>query len=344
MIAKINIVLGVLLVGAVIALWKVPAQTAQDSGALTAVKVDKAPVLDGKIEDMWNKAKEVKISVIGGANLPKGGTEVSLKAVYTATDVYFLAQWRDPTHSLQRAPWKKQADGSWVKLIDPADKGGDNNKYYEDKFSMIWNINMTGFEAAGCMVACHAGEAGKPYGNKYTANAGELGDIWHWKSVRTGPVGQVDDQYLDHTRYDKDKAPGAGRKSDPKTAGGYVNNESDDKKAPKFAAKANKAAPPYWIFDKEKEPIDANKYKAGQEVPGIIIAAFTGDRGDISARANWSNGMWTLEMSRKLKTGSRYDVQFDDLSKEYAFGVAVFDNAQVRHAFAAQPNKLRFQK
>jgi hypothetical protein len=342
---KTNIGLALLLVVVAIVLWRQPAQTAQDSGALTAVKVDKAPVLDGKIDEAWKKAKEIKTSLIGGANLPKGGTEVSLKAVYTATDVYFLAQWRDPTQSTQREPWKKQADGTWVELIDPADKGGDNNKYYEDKFAMLWNINIAGFEAAGCMVACHAGEAGKPYGNKYTANAGELGDIWHWKGVRMGPVGQIDDQYLDNTRYDKDKTPNAGRKSDPKTgAGGYVENVSDDKKGPKFAAKGNKAAPPYWILDQEKEAIDTSKYKAGQEVPGIIISPFAGDRGDISARANWSNGVWTLEISRKLKTGSQYDVQFDDLSKEYAFGVAVFDNAQVRHAFATQPNKLVFQK
>lgn len=341
---KINIALASLLVIVAIALSRHPGQTAQDTGALTAVKVDKAPVLDGKIDDAWNKAKEIKINLIGGANLLKGSTEVNLKAVYTATDVYFLARWRDPTESHQRFPWKKQVNGTWLKLIDPDDKGGDSNKYYEDKFAMLWNINIAGFEAAGCMVACHAGEAGKPYGNLYTANAGERGDIWHWKGVRTGPVGQIDDQYVDNTRYDKDKSPEAGRKSDPKTAGGYVDNVSDDKKGPKFASKGNKPAPPYWILDQEKEAIDESKYKAGQEVAGIIIAPFTGDRGDISARANWSKGMWTLEFSRKLKTGSQYDVQFDDLSKEYAFGVAVFDNAQVRHAFATQPNKLVFQK
>jgi hypothetical protein len=341
---KIHFTLAILLAIVAIAMWRQQAQTAQDSGALTAVKVDKPPVLDGKIDDIWKKAREIKINLMGGANLPKGSTEVSLKAVYTANDIYFLAQWRDPTQSQQRSPWKKQADGKWLKLIDPDDKGGDSKKYYEDKFAMLWNINIAGFEAAGCMVACHAGEAGKPFGNKYTANAGELGDLWHWKGVRTGPVGQIDDQYLDNTRYDKDKSPEAGRKSDPKTAGGYVDNVSDDKKGPKFASKGNKAAPPYWIFDQEKEAIDESKYKAGQEVAGIIIAPFTGDRGDIGARANWNNGMWTLEFSRKLKTGSKFDVQFDDLSKEYAFGVAVFDNAQVRHAFATQPNKLVFQK
>ena len=164
------------------------------------------------------------------------------------------------------------------------------------------------------------------------------------KKVAKGPVGQVDDQYLDSTRYDKDKAPDAGRKSDPKTTGGYVDNVSDDKKTPKFGAKGNKPAPPYWILDQEKEPLDDSKYKAGNEVPGIIVAPFVGDRGDISAKAVWSKGVWTLEFSRKLKTGSQYDVQFDDLSKQYAFGVAVFDNAQVRHAFAAGATKLAFGK
>lgn len=41
--------------------------------------------------------------------------------------------------------------------------------------------------------------------------------------------------------------------------------------------------------------------------------------------------MWTMEIARKLVTGSRYDVQFNDLKKTYPFGVAVFNNAQVRH-------------
>ena len=37
--------------------------------------------------------------------------------------------------------------------------------------------------------------------------------------------------------------------------------------------------------------------------------------------------------------GSEYDVQSNDLKKEHAFGVAVFDNAPVRHAYT--PGVLR---
>ena len=311
---------------------------------LTAVKTDKAPVLDGKAEEQWNKAQVMNIQVFGGANM--GSSTVSLKSVYTGDSIYFLAQWADPTQSERRSPWQKQSDGSWIELKDPNDKGGDNNLYYEDKLAFVWNINdsIANFNTAGCFVTCHAGEPGKPYGNKYTSKEGELGDIWHWKGVRTGPVGQIDDQYLDHTRYDKEKSPEAGRKSDPKTGGGYADNQTDDKKAPKFALAGNKPAPPYWIMDSEKEDIDDSRYNAGDEVPGIIIGPFIGDRGDIPSGSVYANGKWTLEWGRKLNTGSKFDVQFTDTSKSYFFGVAVFDNAQVRHAFSTGALQLKFSR
>ena len=187
---------------------------AQQKNVLVAKKATTAPPLDGMMKDVWKDAPAVSVKVVGGKNLPGGSTEVTLRSVYTADMVYFLMQYKDETQSFRRSPWQKQADGSWKKLTDPSDKGGDNNLYYEDKFAMIWNISSPAFEQRGCLSACHTGE-GKPYGNKYTANAGERLDIWHWKGVRTGSVGQIDDQYADNTRYDKEKAPEAGRKSDP---------------------------------------------------------------------------------------------------------------------------------
>src|SRR5678815_3902187 len=131
----------------------------------------------------------------GGVNFKDGGTTATLKAVYSGDMLYLLIQYADPTESVRRSPYVKGSDGKWTKLKDPDDKGGDNNKYYEDKLALIWNINhsIKGFDQQGCMVACHAGEAGKPFGNKYTAGEGELGDIWHLKSVRTGYIGQTDD-------------------------------------------------------------------------------------------------------------------------------------------------------
>ena len=54
-------------------------------------------------------------------------------------------------------------------------------------------------------------------------------------------------------------------------------------------------------------------------------------------------GYESVEIGRKLETGSEYDVQYDDLSKPYYFGVAVSDNAQVRHAYQYKSNELVFQ-
>jgi len=261
---------------------------------------------------------------------------------------YMLVQYEDPTQSIRRVPYQKQADGSWKKLSDPKDKGGDDNVYYEDKIALIWNIgnSIKNFSQMGCMVACHAGEAGKPFGNKYLANEGELGDIWHMKSIRTGYIGQADDQYLDHTRYDKDKAPEAGRKSDPKTGGSYTDIKLVNGK-PEFMHKsgtpANKGGT-YYLKEEDKAPFDDSKFQPGDEVASILVAPATGDRGDISANIAWNNGKWSIVLARKLVTGSKYDVQFDNLDGTYEFGLAAFDNAQVRHAFHVGALQLKFAK
>lgn len=307
-------------------------------GALVAFPADAAPTLDGVADDAaWEDAQGVVIPVAGGFS--NFATDVTLKAVYSDDTVYFLVSYADPTESWFRSPWQKQEDGTWAKVKDENDKGGDNNTVYEDKFAMIWPINnsIPNFETAGCFVACHAGENSdvKPYGNKYTANEGELGDIWHWKSVRND--GQVDDQYLDATRYSAD-TPEAGRHGDAKESGGYADNVNEDKIGPAFTSPAVDPATgaPGYILDSEKVALDqaaADALPAGSYIPGIVKSPFVGDRGDISAAWIWADGVWTVEISRALTTGSETDVQFSDLAAVYYFGVSVFENAQVRHAF-----------
>jgi Ethylbenzene dehydrogenase len=315
---------------------------------LTAVKVTQAPKLDALAGDQaWAKAPALTVKVDGGKNFADGATEATLKAVYTADMIYVLLQYKDPTQSVRRFPYQKQADGSWKKLVDPADKGGDDNVYYEDKYAFIWNINKSikNFDSEGCFALCHMGET-KPFGNKYTASEGEIGDIWHMKSIRTGYIGQVDDQFVDHTRYDKDKTPEAGRKSDAKTGGGYTDVKLVNGK-PEFMSKDGKAANKggtYYIREEDKVAFDDGKFVAGDEVASIVVAKFTGDRGDIATVIGWKDGVWTSVIERKLVTGSKTDVQFSNLDDSYAFGLALFDNAQVRHAFHTGSLQLKFAK
>ena len=321
-----------------------------DDFTLSAVKTASAPTLDGNAGDaVWGSAPKIPLHFVKGSNFGGSGeTTGTLQAAYMGDTVYFLLQYKDATLNYQRSPYKKQADGSWAKLKDPNDKGGDNNVYYEDKAAFIWNIgdSIFGFNRRGCQMSCHSGEPGKPYGNKYTEESGEVGDIWHVKSVRSGPLGYIDDQYLDHTRFDAKNARGAGRHSDPKTGGGYKNIGMKDGK-PEFMHKsglpANRGGT-YWLPAVDAVAFDDSKFKAGDEVASIKTQRPTGDRSDLDAGMKWANGMWTVEIARKLVTGSKVDVQFDDLGKAYGFGVAAFDNAQVRHAFQEKPLKLVFQQ
>ncbi|MBI4788038.1 MAG: hypothetical protein HY782_13450 [Chloroflexi bacterium] len=318
-----------------------------DASTLVALSTTTAPKLEALADDPgWARAQALTIKVSGGQNLTAGATTATLKAVYTTDTIYFLLQYDDPTNSVRRSPFVKQADGTWKKLTDPDDKGGDNNKYYEDKFAFIWTINnsIKGFDTAGCFAACHAGEPGKPYGNKYTNAPGETGDIWHMKTVRTGTVGQVDDQFLDDTKYNKDTAPEAGRKSDANTGGGYKDIVLKDGK-PEFMnkdAKPANAGGTYWLKDADKVAFDDAKFKANDDVASILVAPYQGDRGEIPAAMAWKDGKWTFAFSRKLVTGSKTDVQFDNLNSTYLFGFAIFDNAQVRHAYNTGALRLRF--
>ncbi len=129
---------------------------------LVVAKAAAAPTLDGNATDaVWDSAKPLTVRLSGGMNFGGNGeTTATLKAVTSGDMIYFLLQYADPTNSVRRAPLQKQADGSWKKLTDPNDKGGDDNIYYEDKWSIIWNVNdsIAGFNQNGCAVLCHVGE------------------------------------------------------------------------------------------------------------------------------------------------------------------------------------------
>jgi hypothetical protein len=301
---------------------------------LVAAKVAAAPNLEAFAADpAWAKAQPLAVQLTSGANLVNGETTGTLKAVYTNDTLYMLVQYKDPTNSVRRIPFQKQADGSWKQITDPKDKGGDNNLVYEDKWAMIWPIDnsIKGFEEQGCAVVCHEGE-GKPYGNKYTRAAGEIGDMWHMKSARTIPMGYVDDQYVDHTRFSP-QTPNAGRKSDPGTQGGEYTSVKLVNGKPEFMNRDGKpanASGTYYIRRADAAPFVDN-FKAGDEVASHISNPLAGDRGDIKAVNKWENGVITTVLSRKLITGSKLDVQFEP-TKRYPFGFAVFDNAAVRHA------------
>jgi len=336
--------------------------------ALKSIRTDSTPNLDGKADDnIWKCAPSLEVSV--NANLvyiPENApsepsypglqqTTVQIKSAYDTENIYFIVTWQDPTKSLERYPWQKQDDGSW-KQLENRDSSGHENTYYEDKFAMQWNVNSPTFANNACYASCHAPQDNAHPSKKYNPS-GEITDMWHWKSVRTEPNGQLDDKYVSYIDSGECKGENC-RIGDTKESGGYKDNnfkkfaeaclaDSDgskqipcfmDEKLPSQGSDTN-----FWIKDINKiEFVDT--FNPKDQVAAMVTSAFVGSRGDVDTKAAYKNGVWTLEIKRALETLTpQHDVQFNDLSKKYPFGVAVFDNTQINHAAHGGVLHLSFQ-
>jgi hypothetical protein len=310
---------------------------------LESVKITQEVTIDGQVDSLWEKATPITIKLNKTPYKPNNGyegikkTNVEMRSVYDAEYVYFLFSYADPTKSIDRFPWMKQADGTWKQSVNK-DSTGHDNTYYEDKFAVFWDINTDEFAEKGCNAACHRPKDGLNAGVKDTNPArkytkeGQYIDMWHWKGVRTGVHNQLDDQYID-SNTDPKENKGWGRKGDSKTGGGYVNNKKDGQ--PAYVA-ADLTDETLLILDDEKIAFTKD-YNKTDRIPGLTGKPFTGSRGDIDVGAVWKDGVWTLEMKRKLVTtgenADTQDVQFNALDQSYPFGVAVFDNSQINHIF-----------
>lgn len=88
-----------------------------------------------------------------------------------------------------------------------------------------------------------------------------------------------------------------------------------------------------------------NNYAAlNGNIPQLILQEPAGDQADVRVAANWNNGFWTVELKRNLVTGTEYDVQFDDLGKDYHFGVTLYTHADFVGGLGNSPWTLRFEQ
>jgi len=334
---------------------------------LTSYKVDEGPKLDGLVDSLWNDVPgitvQVKVpSVFKGFRNPKEAAlneneyryEVLLKSVYDGDYIYFLVQYPDDKMTIERMPWFFR-NGKWQQgPKHPVFSESGELLYpsmYEDKFAFLWNINdsIEDFNDVGCAVVCHV-----PY--KHTNSPDEFGDMWHFKYVRTGVVGQADDKNLVYSEKN-------GRKADVKTSGGYKDNvqvlngvkvplywlpdESERYWIYSFEIRMGKAQKIVKIEGTDLIDEDGNVVPKDRVIPGIIVEPFNGGRGDVLTEARWDQGVWTLEFKRRLVTAKEpgnIDVQFEDLTKPYHFAVAVFDNAATEHAIHYGAIKFVFQR
>lgn len=143
-------------------------------------------------------------------------------------------------------------------------------------------------------------------------------DVWHWKAARTNPVGCAMDKSHQYSR---------------SNLGG---------KSKKFMGNDGK---PVWIARPEDEGRSATKRvdkparHEGDEVAQFVAQEPDGSAADVRAKGAWKDKTWTLELSRKLRTGQKDDTQFE-AGKSYGFTLAIFDHEEHMDHSVAPAMKL----
>ena len=295
--------------------------------------------------------------------------DFTMRAGYSGSDIYFLLEWVDGDDSKDRQSWYFDAtDKLWKGEHKYANATDD--KFYEDKFSFLFPIgDVTGFNASTCYASCHQNLTLENPKDKHTRHylttEGEKIDMWHWKRVRGTYSGQVDDQMMTYAEPTGSSANG--RHGDSTGEGGYsgnsqtLNNGNAEVSVPLYVI-PNKTDY-YWISMDEindgtakmvtgvdadgvltydEGTIDPNNggYEKGngiKRIPSVTTKPFTLGRGDISITAVYTGSGWVCEFTRKMNTNDADDVVFE-VTKEFPFGLAIFNNAAIAHAI--KPNLL----
>ncbi len=309
----------------------------------TAYESSTELTLDGVTdEEAWAAATALKVTTAGG---DLSLTEITLKAIYTATNIYIYASWADSTFSITRGRYNVSGY-----LYDQNLAAGGS----EDRIAFMWEIGtVAGFNSSGCQVMCHSLD------DHVELSTGELADIWHIKAARGGGLisattsgitidtgtfeltagtvslhGYADDNHIDDAGMQNDAGNGP-----------YKDNAEDGH------AMWIEAAPTSWIdamilTEAEitaGETINITKGVAGgwtnctlaaetyedlsANVPRHILRTPTLSHGDIEVALRWVNGVYTLETKRALDTGNVDDIAFDPtVDGTYLFSVALFDN------------------
>jgi Ethylbenzene dehydrogenase len=363
----------------------------ESSDTLLVQRFSTAPVFDGEIDAVWAEARPLvnratvtpagdrEITLNGSSNGDLSLEPVDLMAPYTGesysyslrgghdgTNLYLLFEWEDDTDSKDRQSWFfNSVTSKWQQENKYANH--KNDKFYEDKFGMMFPIdNPEGFAGGTCTVTCHTNLADPQPGEKvtrhYMTNQGELTDFWHWKRDRHALAGALDDGFV-QWEDDEGMASANGRKNDegisPYSTGMKFTDDVTGLSGPKYVIPGRENY--YWITQSEIDggtaklvtaiavdgtltydggTIDPNgdpAYSQGfgnKRMPSIIInpgGQGNDQRSEVQVKSIHTGSGWQLEIKRKLTTGDPTDTDFSP-GQSIPFGLVIFNNAAIGHA------------
>ncbi len=308
------------------------------------------PEMDGKAqEDTWNIALESKVGTWKlGDGPPQPGTEVFIRAVYDDTNLYFVFRWLDKTHQNQMGQWIF-SDNRWRAKVD-----------WPDALALHWQATeqVDDFRQSGCAVLCHSTGRFKKFPRMSTRQENAVVDEWYWNAFTAERAGRPGDGFLDHQErfVPQGSLKPAFRWAHPEISAAH-GNDASGKRLPgtvggvplTLNAEKTEGKPPHPRFY-PKEGKQVPLQLSGNGIPAIksfpLYESGTpegGDSADIRGSASWSDGYWTLELSRALRTPYKRDVRLDFPEKIYSFGLAVWDGATGDQHQVVTIVKLRFE-
>jgi hypothetical protein len=336
-----------------------------------------APLLDGDTSDrVWRNIRPVTLTTHHGDNFDgKGEARIDIRAVHDGTWAYFLFVWDDPTRSLKHLPLLKEADG-WHLLHDGFPNGDERN-FNEDKFSVLFTRADATIAGDRTFHASPRPLADKPAtmtgrGLHYTLDGIGAVDVWQWRATGGGPAGWIDDGHFGPPlpptpQQERGLAPykggyapdpGSAGHSDNFVAGAAADRTLVPRRLPRDPAAMKEAmgdihldpdhgesaGSRWYMSEVESLPyapeLDA-RMPVGSVIPGVLLAGeFSGDRADVRCAARWAAGRWSLEVVRRLDTGSAYDVAIES---GVFMRLAAFDHSQIRHTRHVRPVRVEVE-
>jgi hypothetical protein len=360
---------------------------------LLVKKFSTSPQFDGGIDDVWSEARPLKstasvtnagdriITLNGSSNGDTSleptdlfdpytgeGYKYSLRGGHDGEYLYLLFEWDDETDSRDRQSWYFDGVASkWKQENKYANH--KNDKFYEDKFGMMFPIgNPEGFAGGTCTVTCHGGltdpQSGEKVTRHYMKNENELADFWHWKRDRHALAEACDDGFVQWEE-DEGKASANGRKNDegisPYSTSMKFTDETTELSGPKYVIPTRENY--YWITQEEIDngtakavtaiatngvltydggTVDPNgdpSYSQGfgsKRMPSVIInpgGQGNDRRSEVQIKSRHTGSGWLLEIRRKLVTGDPTDAEFI-VGESMSFGLAIFNNAAIGHGMS----------
>lgn len=344
---------------------------------ITEIAASEAPSLDGDLSDpAWAKAVPVTVMTTQGGDFGGNGqSQVEIRALHDGVYAYFAFVWADPTRSLKHRPLVKTQAG-W-QLLAPDQATGRDGGLSDDKFSVL--LTRPAFPLIGAAIHLaatpHSDRPGSSTGRglHYTED-GSIADVWIWRASHGGIDGHIDNAHIGaaaaptqeqiggQVRYAGgfalDPGPPAYRSNtvsrptgngamdtlpsrlprDPDTTARALGRVSGN------AGQSESEGARWWMTESESIPYTKaadDKIAAGTVVPGIVMRdAIASTGASIRGAARWAAGRWTLEVARRLYTGSAYDLP---IKTGTLMWVAAFDHSETRHTRHLRPLRLEVE-